>query len=76
MGLFDGLSTLKWLWLHDSGLIRLEAGIFSDLGSLEKLLLYDNNFTTIKVGAFDGIDCENVVKFYNDSHKGGVICDG
>jgi len=76
VGLFDGLSLLKKLWLDDCGLIRLEAGIFSDLGSLAELRLFDNNFTTMEVATFDVIDCENVVKFYNDSHTGGVMCDG
>ena len=54
-GDFDGMLSLRTLYLDDNDLTSLPSGIFKDLISLSELHLNSNNLTVIPQGLFEGL---------------------
>ena len=55
VGDFDGMLSLRTLYLDDNDLTSLPSGIFKDLISLSELHLNSNNLTVIPQGLFEGL---------------------
>ena len=52
-GVFDELTALKSLLLHENRLSELPAGVFDELTALESLLLHENRLSELPDGVFD-----------------------
>ena len=58
---FDGLSSLKTLWLQDNYLSSLPEDVFDGLSSLEVLPLSDNYLSSLPEDIFDGLSSLEVL---------------
>jgi len=54
-GVFDGLTSLQWLYLFSNQLSTLPAGVFNGLTSLQRLDLNNNQLSTLPAGVFTGL---------------------
>ena len=54
-GVFDGLTSLQSLRLHENELTTLPDGVFDSLTGLRELWLNDNQLRTLPDGVFDGL---------------------
>ena len=52
---FNGLTALKYLYLHENNLSRLPDSIFDGLIALESLYLYSNGLSSLPDGIFDDL---------------------
>ena len=54
-GVFDDLTSLKFLLLGDNSLVSLPVGVFDGLTSLKSLYLYDNDLVSLREGVFEDL---------------------
>ena len=55
-GMFDGLKSLKELWLHEKNISDIEAKSFIHLRECTKLSLHHNKLVHLRQGVFDGLE--------------------
>ena len=65
--MFDGLSNLDVLHLHNNNLSSLPEGVFDGLSNLRDLWLLENNLSSLPEGVFDGLSNLDHLHLHNNN---------
>ena len=66
-GVFDNLTKLDFLALHNTSLSNLPAGVFDNLTALRWLYLSDNSLSSLPAGVFDNLTALESLSLENNS---------